>query len=108
MIEPLFSGTLAFLAAICWGANSHIVKKGMIGQDPMIGIAIRSSVTFPILTVIVLFWKGKEGILVYFESEILPIVIFTSVLIIIGDGLFMYAFKNYPVNLMLHIATVYL
>ncbi|MHA2253727.1 MAG: DMT family transporter [Candidatus Kariarchaeaceae archaeon] len=107
MIEPLFSASLALIAAICWGANSHIVKKGMIGQDPMIGMAIRSMATFPILTLIVLFWKGKSGILVYFESEILPIVIFTSVLIIIGDGLFMFALKNYPVNLMLPIASIY-
>ncbi len=107
MIEPYFSVFLALVAAISWGINSHVLKVGMIKQNPALAISIRSIFGFPVLIIIALIWKGLRGITIYFESDIFPYIFISSLLIIMGDGFFLLGLRKYPVNILLPIASVY-
>ena len=98
---------LSFVAAISWGINAHIVRKGMIDENPFYALFLRSLFTAPILFLIVFIWKGLNGILVYLEPEIIIYVLISAMLIIIGDSIFMYTLKHYPVNLIQPIVSVY-
>lgn len=107
MIEPYFSVMLTLIVSVTWGINSHILKVGMVKQNPFLAIAIRSAFAFPFLIIVVIIWKGLEGVTIYFESTVLPLVIASSVLIIIGDGMFLYGIRKYPVNVLLPISSVF-
>ncbi|MFV2014542.1 MAG: DMT family transporter [Candidatus Heimdallarchaeota archaeon] len=107
MEDFYFSVFLAFLAAFAWGINSHIMKKAMIGENPMRAIGIRSAFTAPLLIPIVAITLGVKAITIYFSSELSPLVIFTAVLIIFGDGIFLFGLKYYDVSVILPIASTY-
>ena len=107
MEDFYFSVFLAFLAAFAWGINSHIMKKAMIGENPMRAIGIRSAFTAPLLIPIVAITLGVKAITIYFSSELSPLVILTAVLIIIGDGIFLLGLKYYDVSVILPIASTY-
>lgn len=107
MAELLVSILFSMLAAFVWGLNSHIVKKGMKNNHPMIGMVMRSVGAFPILIIISYFVSGIESLTIYLTGEILPLVILTSSLIVLGDGAFLYALKYYPVKIMTPISSIY-
>lgn len=107
MDDFYFSVTLAFIAAFAWGVNSHIMKKAMVGENPMRAMGIRASLTSPLMIVVVALVFGIKAITVYFTYELTPFVILTAVLIIIGDGIFLYGLKHYDVSVILPIASVY-
>ena len=102
-----FSVALAFIAAFAWGINSHIMKKAMVGENPMRAIGIRSAFTAPLLIIIVAFAFGTEAITIYFTSELSPLVTLTAALIIVGDGIFLFGLKHYDVSEILPIASTY-
>lgn len=95
------------LAALVWGLNSHIVKKGMRNNHPMIAMVLRSLGAFPILIIISVILSGTKSLTIYFTEDILPLILFTSTLIVLGDGAFLYSLKYYPVKIMTPIASIY-
>ncbi|MCE7735363.1 MAG: DMT family transporter [Candidatus Heimdallarchaeota archaeon] len=107
MDEYSLSVALAFIAAISWGINSHIMKKAMVGENPMRAIGIRSAFTAPLLIIIVALISGIDAITIYFTSELAPLVSLTAVLIIFGDGIFLFGLKHYDVSEILPIASTY-
>ncbi|MHA2168992.1 MAG: EamA family transporter [Candidatus Kariarchaeaceae archaeon] len=107
MLDPYFSISLALFASFAWGLNSHILKFGLVKQNPILAISIRSIFAFPPLILIVVIWKGIAGITVYFGSEIFPLVLLSSLLIVFGDGMFLTGLRKYPVNVMLPISSIY-
>lgn len=107
MDDYSLSVTLAFIAAFAWGINSHIMKKAMVGENPMRAIGIRSAFTAPLLIILVAIIFGSEAITIYFSSALTPLVILTSALIIIGDGIFLFGLKHYDVSEILPIASTY-
>jgi len=107
-VNELFAVVLALVAAISWGANSHILKRGMKdGQDPYLGLFIRSLSAFPILFVIVFFLLGSGGFLPYFNPEVIALTAISSALIVIGDSIFMYSLDKLSVSLILPITSIY-
>ncbi|OLS28734.1 MAG: 4-amino-4-deoxy-L-arabinose-phosphoundecaprenol flippase subunit ArnE [Candidatus Heimdallarchaeota archaeon LC_2] len=98
---------LALVAAVSWGINSHIMKFAMVGENPMRAIGIRALFTFPLLIILVLLINGIKGITIYFSVELTPLIIFTALLIIVGDGLFLFGLKHHDVSVLLPIASVY-
>ena len=107
MIDPYFSISLAVFASVTWGFNSHILKFGLTKQNPILAVSIRSIFAFPPLIFIVILWKGIAGITIYFGSEIFPLILFSSLLIVFGDGMFLTGLRKYPVNVMLPISSIY-
>ena len=107
MIDPYFSISLALFASISWGFNSHILKFGLIKQDPIQAIVIRSVFAVPPLLLIVLIWKGMDGLLIYFHSDTLPYIIISSILILFGDAMFITGLKRNKVNVILPISSIY-
>lgn len=95
------------LAALVWGLNSHIVKKGMRNNHPMIAMVLRALGAFPILIIISVILSGTKSLTIYFTEDILPLILFTSTLIVLGDGAFLYSLKYYPVKIMTPIASIY-
>ncbi|MCY3412276.1 MAG: DMT family transporter [Candidatus Heimdallarchaeota archaeon] len=103
----LLSIVFSILAAVSWGINSHIIKAGIRDENPFLAMVFRSIAAFILLTVgsIVIF--GIDSVTMYFKPEILPLVLLTSLLVICGDGIFLYSLKLYPVNVMQPISSVY-
>jgi drug/metabolite transporter (DMT)-like permease len=101
------SVSLALLAAFAWGINSHIMKKAMIGENPMRAIGVRSAFTAPLLIGIIAVLKGTEAITIYFKANMSALVILTAILIIIGDGIFLFGLKHHDVSSILPIASIY-
>ncbi len=96
---------LALVAAISWGANAHIIRKGMQGENQFLGIVYRSLFASPIL-IIISFLLGDK-LAVYFQKDVINYVLLSSLFVTFGDAIFMYALKNYPVYIMQPIASVY-
>ncbi len=107
MIDPYFSISLALFASISWGFNSHILKFGLIKQDPIQAVVIRSIFAVPPLFLIVLIWKGADGLLIYFQSDALPYIIISSLLILFGDAMFITGLKRNKVNEILPVSSIY-
>ena len=103
----IVSVLLSVVAAIAWGINSHIVKIGMTNANPYFAMLARSTVSFPILFLIAGLTFGFSVLSQYFSLTILPLVMASALLIVIGDGIFMLALKYYPVKLILPIASIY-
>ncbi len=99
--------SLALLAALAWGINSHIMKIAMVGENPMRAIGVRSVFTFPLLIISVFLISGRDAITIYFSSDLSFLVLFTALLIILGDGLFLFGLKHHDVSSLLPIASIY-
>ncbi len=96
---------LAIIASIAWGVNAFFIKFGMKDQNPMFALFIRALFASPILILIAYLMDADLSI--YFEGTTLIIVIVSSILIIIGDGLFMLTLKKYEVSLVQPIVSIY-
>ena len=108
MIEPLISAFFALIAAFCWGINSHIVRVGIKDENVFLGFFYRASFTFPILLLISFFISQPNILQVYFSfNEITLYIMISVILILIGDGFFMLALKEFPVNVIMPIAAIY-
>ena len=107
MSDLLISIIFSLIAAFAWGLNSHVVRKGMQNNHPMLAMVMRALGAFPILILISIIISGITSITVYFKDDILVLVLLTSVLIVLGDGAFLYALKYYPVKIMTPIASIY-
>ncbi|MHA2251732.1 MAG: EamA family transporter [Candidatus Kariarchaeaceae archaeon] len=99
--------SLAVIASLTWGLNSHILKFGLVKQNPILAISIRSIFGFPPLLFILYLWKGMDGLTIYFDSEIFQLILISSLLIVMGDGMFLIGLRKFPVNLMLPISSIY-
>lgn len=107
MIDPYFSIGLTLFASISWGLNSHILKFGLVKQDPIQAIVIRSIFAIPPLLLIVIIWKGIDGLSIYFQSDTLPYVIISSILVLLGDAMFITGLTRNKVNEILPISSIY-
>jgi drug/metabolite transporter (DMT)-like permease len=107
MLEPLFSSLIALFVAFLWGVNSHLVKKGMIGENTFSGLFYRSVSAFPILIILGLFVSGLDVLLSYFSLAIFPIILFSAIMVAFGDAIFAYSLTKYPVKVILPITSVY-
>ena len=79
----------------------------MVGEDPMRGMVLRTIFAFPILLTGVIIFKGFNHLKLYFSHDLFPYVILTALLIVIGDGAFLFSLKTYDVSQILPIASVY-
>lgn len=107
MIDPYFSIGLALFASVAWGFNSHVLKFGLTKQDPIEAIVIRSMFAIPPLILIVLIWKGLDGLMIYFQSDTLPYVVVSSILVLFGDAMFITGLQRNKVNVILPISSIY-
>ncbi|MHA2031210.1 MAG: EamA family transporter, partial [Candidatus Kariarchaeaceae archaeon] len=107
MIDPYFSIGLALFASVAWGLNSHVLKFGLVKQDPIQAIVIRSIFAIPPLLLIVLIWKGMDGLVIYFQSDTLPYVVISSILVLFGDAMFITGLQRNKVNVILPISSIY-
>ncbi len=107
MEDITLSLILAFVASIAWGFNSHIMKIGIKDEKPMKALFIRALAASPILLLMSLFRGGIDSILIYFEGDLLFLVLLTSILVVLGDGIFMFALKKHDVKKILPIAATY-
>ena len=98
---------LSILAAIAWGINSHILKIGAQNENPMLALTYRAIVTVPILIPLVFILRGAEVLKIYFSGNFPFLILLLVMSILIGDGIFIYSLKNYPVSLILPIASSY-
>lgn len=98
---------LALLAALAWGINSHIMKIAMVGENPMRALGVRSVFTFPLLIISVFLISGRDAITIYFSSDLSLLVLSTALLIVLGDGLFLFGLKHHDVSSLLPIASIY-
>ncbi|OLS21842.1 MAG: hypothetical protein HeimC3_33640 [Candidatus Heimdallarchaeota archaeon LC_3] len=107
MIEPLFSSLIALFVAFLWGINSHFVKKGMIGENVFSSLFFRSITAFPILIILGIYFSGLDVLLNYLSLDVFPFVFASIILLVIGDGIFAYSLKKYPVKVILPITSIY-
>ena len=107
MVEPLFSSLIALFVAFLWGINSHLVKKGMIGENAFSSLFFRSITAFPVLIVLGIYLIGINVFLSYFDLKNFPYVFASVILLVIGDSTYAYALKKYPVKVILPITSIY-
>ncbi len=107
-MQEILAALLALVAAVSWGTNSHLLKRGMKGgQDVYLALFIRSLAAFPFLFLLVILISGPSGFSVYFAPDILFLLFMSSALIVVGDTIFMYSLDRYTVSLILPITSIY-
>jgi drug/metabolite transporter (DMT)-like permease len=80
----------------------------MNGGNVYISMFYRSLFTFPILLLISIFISSPKIYVIYFSFNIISFyLIFSVILIIVGDALFMIALQEFKVNLVMPIAAIY-
>jgi drug/metabolite transporter (DMT)-like permease len=107
MSDVLFNIFLSIFVAFCWGANAHIIKAGMKGENMWFALFLRSFFAFPLLFLLILLLAGIDIFFSQFKPLIFFFMLCSSIAIVIGDGLFVYALKSYPVSLIQPISSIY-
>lgn len=98
---------LAFNAAIVWGINSIVMKKGAVGEDPAKALmwrALSGGATLTILTIIIYGWNYITRL---FQSDVFSLVCATAFLVSIGDFLMIYSYKKAAVSVVVPISSTY-
>ncbi len=106
-MDILIGVLFALVAAFSWGLNAHILKYGMKNENAMLAMFFRAIIAAPLAALIAIIIYGVDAITVYFSSEVIPLVIISVIFILLGDGIFLYALKTYPVKMLLPIGSTY-
>ncbi len=102
----LYTGVLlSLLASVSWGLTAIFIKNGVQNIDPFLALFIRAIIGGPLLIIVALLFNFDLS--VYFNPELFPLLLFSSLIIVVGDGLFIFALQRYSVTVMQPIASIY-
>lgn len=106
----LFSSTviiaMAFTGSFFFGLTAVILKKGVPNQDVNFGLLIRALASVPVLILLSIIMLGSDFYKVIFEAGIFWLILFSSLLLLTADLLFMHILKEKPVGLITPIAAI--
>jgi drug/metabolite transporter (DMT)-like permease len=107
MSSYIIAISLALCASVSWGLNSFVLKSGATDDGPMLALVIRAVIAFPILLLITLLTQSPDALWVYFRPQTFLLGLILVITIVFGDGIFIYSLRDYSVNLILPIASIY-
>ncbi|MFX1514947.1 MAG: DMT family transporter [Promethearchaeota archaeon] len=109
MIDEQSMGILlALLAAFCWGLGASLYKIVIKTEHSLfLTIAIRGSIAVPFIAIVTFFVNGFATVGFLFSQEVLPILIFSSLFVSIGDLSFFGSLQRMDVSKAMPISSIY-
>lgn len=108
MNADLYEGSfLALGAALVWGINGIILKKGAKGEEPGRALFWRGISASPLLFVLAYVLLGASTVTRIFQSDIVGLVFLSSFTVSVGDYAIIMAMKKVPVSVAVPISSSY-
>ncbi|MHA1236329.1 MAG: DMT family transporter [Candidatus Hodarchaeales archaeon] len=99
---------LAFSAACCWGTAGVLYKSSIKPEHSLfLSIVYRGLIAVPFLALLTLLTAGFDALTILFQSHILPILLFSSLFVTLGDLFFFAALQRIDVSKSQPVASIY-
>ena len=97
---------MAFTGSLFFGLTAVILKLGVPQQDISFGLLIRALASIPFLFLISIIFIGSDFYMVIFKFRVFGLVLFSAMLLLLADLLFMYILKEKSVGLITPIVAI--
>ncbi len=106
--NELFGIMLAFSAAICWGSTGVLYKAVIkVEHSLFLTMTFRGMIAVPFLAVITYITTGFGALSLFLQPDVLPILLFSSLFVTLGDLIFFASLKRIDVSKSQPVAGIY-
>jgi len=106
--NEIFGVFLAFSAAVCWGSAGVLYKSSIKPEHSLfLSIVYRGLIAVPFLALLTILTTGFEAITILLQPHILPILLFSSLFVTLGDLFFFASLQIIDVSKSQPVAAIY-